>query len=90
MPSLLVSRTNSAAIAAALIKNKPDTDKLSQDYLEENRDGDAAIPILFIGVLVTLILVLRCYGRLFVQKKFGLDDWLAVLTVVGVRQQRLF
>ena len=84
MSNLLVSETNSAAIAAALIKNRPDTDKLTQEYLEENRDGDAAIPILFLGVLVTLTLVLRCYGRLIIQKKFGVDDWLAVLTLVSI------
>ena len=78
----MASPPNSAAIAAVLTKPNDVPAGITQTYLEENRDHPVVVAILFIGVFVTLVLALRCYARVFIIKRFGLDDWLALLTMV--------
>jgi hypothetical protein len=78
----MASPTDSAAIAAALAKPNYVPAGITQAFLEQNRDQPAVVAILFIGSFVTLILALRCYARVFIVKSFGLDDWLALLTMV--------
>ena len=52
--------------------------------MKENRaDEFVAVLVLFLPVCIIAI-SLRCYCRLFLVKCFGLDDWFAVLAVVGL------
>lgn len=78
----MASPPNSAAIAAALAKPDYVPAGITQAFLEQNRDQPAVVAILFIGVFVTLIVALRCHARVFIVKSFGLDDWLALLSMV--------
>lgn len=57
---------------------------LSLDYLAQTRDKPAKIAILFVGCLSIALLIARCYARVFLVKSFGLDDTLAVFTMVGL------
>lgn len=57
---------------------------LSLDYLAESRDRPVKIAILFVGSLTIVLAIARCYARVFLVKSFGLDDMLAVFTVVGL------
>lgn len=87
MPDLLISSVNEAGIASALNSGINTTNGITQQYLEQNRDGAPAISIVFIGALVVVVLLLRCYARFFVQQQFGLDDALAILTMVRAHRQ---
>lgn len=51
--------------------------------LLESRDGRAKIAIYIVFALTFLLLLLRCYSRIVVVRKFGLDDWLACATFVS-------
>ncbi|KAI9730401.1 MAG: hypothetical protein M1834_005911 [Cirrosporium novae-zelandiae] len=69
-----------ADIAAAEVAGRiPDSVSLS--YLAQSNDKPAIIAIYFIGALTLLIVILRCYARLLLIKKFGFDDALAVFTM---------
>ncbi|KAF3403257.1 hypothetical protein DPV78_004764 [Talaromyces pinophilus] len=50
--------------------------------LLESRDGPSKIGIYAVFALTFVFLLFRCYSRIFVVKRFGLDDWLACLTFV--------
>jgi hypothetical protein len=50
--------------------------------LLESRDNPTKIGIYFMFSLTFVFLLLRCYSRAFVVRKFGLDDWLACVTFV--------
>ncbi|KZF25824.1 hypothetical protein L228DRAFT_266268 [Xylona heveae TC161] len=65
------------AIAAGRVPND-----ISPQYLAESRDRPAIIAMLTIGVFVVLLVSLRCYARLILTKRFGLDDVLIVLALV--------
>ncbi|GLA15480.1 hypothetical protein AnigIFM62618_002021 [Aspergillus niger] len=54
---------------------------VTADYLAQSRDRPTKIAILFVGALTVVIVVARCYARLFLVKKFGWDDALAVFTL---------
>ena len=58
---------------------------ISLDYLAQSRDQSAKIAILFVGCLTIVIVVARCYARIFLVKSFGLDDALAAFTLVGLQ-----
>lgn len=79
---------NSQAIDAALAKPNYIPSGISAAFLEQSRDRPVVIAILFIGSFITLILALRCFARIAVVKQFGLDDWLALGTLVRCRFQR--
>ncbi|GIJ91847.1 hypothetical protein Asppvi_010822 [Aspergillus pseudoviridinutans] len=55
---------------------------IALSYLAESRDRSAIVGILFMVCFAGLVLLLRLYARLFLVKKVGLDDGLAVLTMV--------
>lgn len=55
---------------------------ISLEYLAESKDRPAKIAIIFMVVFTAFILLLRLYARLLVVKKCGLDDALAILTMV--------
>lgn len=57
-------------------------DGITADYLAQSRDRPTKIAILFVAALTFVIVVARCYARLFLVKKFGWDDALAVFTLV--------
>ncbi|KAK5116780.1 hypothetical protein LTR62_007454 [Meristemomyces frigidus] len=78
----MASPTNSEAIQAALSKPGYLPAAVTADFLEQSRDHATVIAILFVGTLVLVIMALRCCARVFVTKHFGLDDWLAVLTLI--------
>ncbi|OJJ76684.1 hypothetical protein ASPBRDRAFT_39163 [Aspergillus brasiliensis CBS 101740] len=56
-------------------------DGITADYLAESRDRPTKIAICFVGALTLVIVLARCYARLFLVKKFGWDDALAVFTL---------
>jgi hypothetical protein len=53
-------------------------------YLAENRDKAPIAAIYFIFGLAVTLLLLRSFARIVLVKHFGLDDWLAVLTLVSI------
>jgi hypothetical protein len=57
-------------------------DGISLSYLAESRDHSAIVGILFMVCFAGLLVLVRLYARLFLVKKLGLDDALAVLTMV--------
>lgn len=57
-------------------------DGVSLSYLAQSRDRSAIVGILFMVCFAGLLVLVRLYARLFLVKKLGLDDALAVLTMV--------
>ena len=57
-------------------------DYVTPDYLAESQNNVTNGGIVFLVVLAGIIYLLRAYGRLFVIKSFGIDDWLAGLSLV--------
>ncbi|KAJ5894039.1 hypothetical protein N7495_005730 [Penicillium taxi] len=55
---------------------------VSLTYLAQSRDHPAIVGILFIICFTGVILIVRLYARFFLVKKVGLDDALAILTLV--------
>jgi hypothetical protein len=51
-------------------------------YLAESRDHSAIVGIIFTVCFTGLFPILRLYARLFLVKRLGLNDGLAVLTIV--------
>jgi len=78
----MTSRTNSQAIAAALAKPDSLPPGTTVAFMEQSRDHPTVVAILFVGSMVLLVVALRCYARLFIDQRFGLDDWLALSTLV--------
>ncbi|CAG8020390.1 unnamed protein product [Penicillium nalgiovense] len=66
-----------AADAAGRIPNG-----VSLEYLAESRDSSAIVGIIFMICFTGLLMILRLYARAFIVKKIGLDDALAVLTLM--------
>ncbi|KAK5154972.1 hypothetical protein LTR04_005894, partial [Oleoguttula sp. CCFEE 6159] len=56
----------------------PDMSWITPEYLSQSRDYAPTVAIIFVCVFATLIVLLRCYARIFSTKRFGLDDVLAV------------
>lgn len=77
------SPTNAQAIQAALAKPNYLPPGTTLALMEQSRDESAVVAILFVGSLVSVVVALRCYARVAIVKKFGLDDWLALLTLVS-------
>lgn len=69
----------SAASAAGRIP-----DNVSLSYLAESRDHSAIVGILFMVCLTGFLMIIRLYARTFLVKKVGLDDALAILTMVSI------
>lgn len=67
----------SAAFAAGRIP-----DHVSLSYLAESRDHSAIVGIMFMVCLTGFLMIIRLYARMFLVKKVGLDDALAILTMV--------
>lgn len=78
-----ISPTDSAAIAAALAIPDYVPAGVTQAFLEQNRDQAPVQTIIFVGVVVAITVLLRCYARGVLMKDFKLDDWLALTTMVG-------
>lgn len=57
---------------------------ISLSYLAQSRDHSAIVGIIFLACLTGLTMGLRLYARLFLVKRMGLDDALAVLTLVSM------
>lgn len=55
---------------------------ITTEYLMETRDHSAVIALIVVGGLTSIVVLARCISRGFVVKNFGLDDWLAVFSVV--------
>jgi hypothetical protein len=60
-------------------------DGITLSYLAETRDRPAIVGIIFMVCFAGLLMLVRLYARLVLVKKLGLDDALAVLTMVCVR-----
>ncbi|KAK4540017.1 hypothetical protein LTR36_009833 [Oleoguttula mirabilis] len=76
------SPIDSQAIKAALARPNYIPLDITAALLEESRDKSAIVAILFVGALVYVFVALRSYARVFITKHFGLDDWLALLTLI--------
>lgn len=70
-------------ITAAFASRKDIPSGITAEYLAQSRDGPAIGAILAIGILTFLLLLLRYYARLFLVRSFGLDDKLALLSMVS-------
>jgi hypothetical protein len=57
-------------------------DDVSLSYLAQSRDHSAIVGIVFLVCLAGVLMVARLYARLFMVKKIGIDDALAILTMV--------
>ena len=57
-------------------------DGISLDYLAESEDGPTKVVIIVLGSLSLLVVLARCYARMFLINKMGLDDALTILSVV--------
>lgn len=57
-------------------------DGVTLSYLAQSRDHSAIVGILFLICLTGVLMVMRLYARMFLVKKIGLDDALALLTMV--------
>ena len=80
----MASPTNTEAIKAALAAQPNDIPPdVTFALLQESRDRPAVIAILFIASFVSVVMALRCYARLSLSGKFGLDDWLAFGAMVS-------
>lgn len=55
---------------------------VSMEYLAESRDSPAIIGIIFMICFTGVLMILRLYARAFLVKKIGLDDALAIVTMV--------
>lgn len=55
---------------------------VSLEYLAQSRDSSAIVGIIFMICFTGLLMIVRLYARAFIVKKIGLDDALAVLTLV--------
>lgn len=75
---IMVASDISAAFAAGRVP-----EGVTAEYLEQERDGGPLAGIFTVGILTILIVFLRLYARLFIVKRVGADDYLAVLTTVS-------
>ncbi|CDM29008.1 unnamed protein product [Penicillium roqueforti FM164] len=55
---------------------------VSLQYLAESRDRSAIVGIIFMVCFTGLLMIVRLYARVFIVKKTGLDDALAILTLM--------
>lgn len=71
-----------AAIARAMASGAVPA-QITADYLMESRDRPAIVALIFLTVLTVIVVGTRCVSRLFILKIFGLDDYLALLSLVS-------
>ncbi|OQE44747.1 hypothetical protein PENCOP_c002G00885 [Penicillium coprophilum] len=55
---------------------------VSLEYLAETRDHAAIVGIIFMICFTGLLMIARLYARAFIVKKIGLDDMLAIVTLI--------
>lgn len=55
---------------------------VSLEFLAQSQDKSAIVGIVFMVCFTGLLMIVRLYARLFIVKKIGLDDALAILTLV--------
>jgi hypothetical protein len=79
----MASPDNIEGISAALARPHYVPKGITAAFLLENRDRPAIVATLFTAALATLVVALRCYARIVIVRKFGLDDRLALLTLVS-------
>ncbi|GAB1200240.1 hypothetical protein APSETT444_009610 [Aspergillus pseudonomiae] len=54
---------------------------MSLEYLAESRDRPTIVAIIFLVCFTGVIMIVRLYARIWLVKKLGLDDALAILTM---------
>lgn len=64
-------------------------DGISLSYLAQSRDHPAIVGIIFMVCFTGVLMILRLYARFFLVKHSGLDDALAVLTMVSLSIWRM-
>lgn len=57
-------------------------ENISAEYLNESTDRPTIVAIIFVTVFTSTIVVLRSFSRLFLVRRFGFDDALAVFGLV--------
>jgi hypothetical protein len=58
-------------------------DNITPEYLAETRDPPAIAALIFLIIFAGIIVSARCLSRLLIVKSFGLDDSLALLSLVS-------
>lgn len=79
----MISPTNADAIESALARPSYLPAGTTAAFLEQSRDQPTVIAILFVACLVVLVVAVRCYARRFIVRDVGLDDGLALLSLVS-------
>lgn len=51
--------------------------------MSENRGTELLVVNIVFFSITAVIVLLRCYTRVFISKAFGLDDWLMALSTVS-------
>lgn len=69
-----------AAAAVAAGRVPPE---ISLAYLEEDRDGPSMDASIFMFAITLVIVNGRAFSRFFLRKSFGIDDTLAVISMVS-------
>ncbi|KAK6507941.1 hypothetical protein TWF481_006361 [Arthrobotrys musiformis] len=57
---------------------------LTADYVEHNRQLSMYIIDIVFFVLAVVMVMMRIYTRLFIVRRFGLDDWCIVMALISV------
>lgn len=52
------------------------------EYLAQSRDSSAIVGIIFMICFTGLLMIIRLYARAYIVKKIGLDDALAIVTLI--------
>jgi hypothetical protein len=73
------------AITAAIASGKVHP-SISAAYLMQNRNYPAKVAIVIVGLLTFVVVALRCGSRLFLVRRFGIDDALAACSLVCFSQ----
>lgn len=71
-----------ALITTAIAAGRVPTD-IAVDYLEQNRNAPAIGALIFLAIITSIFVAARLFSRAFIVKKFGLDDYLALLCLVS-------
>lgn len=60
----------------------PLEDGLTEEFLNESKDQPAIIAIIFVAALTALFVISRVISRILIVKRVGIDDGLAMASLV--------
>lgn len=83
VPGAFVSRIMSEAKVAEAAANGKLPDGITEAFLNESKDRPAIIAIVIVAVLTCSVVLCRLASRAFVVKRIGIDDGLALASLVS-------